>query len=98
MTAKKGGAETLSLAKVLDLNEASALHGKLMAMRGKEVKIDASKVERVGALGVQVLMAAQKTWERDQLPFKFSNVSDAFAKTVQLLGVTGEHLMIKESA
>ena len=95
MAAKKG-AKTISLAAVLDLNEASTLRGKLMGLRGSNVVIDASGVERIGALCVQVIMAAAKTWDEDKLSFTFSKVSDAFQKTMQLIGVDINHLLAKE--
>lgn len=95
MAAKKGE-KNLSLAAVLDLNEASALRGKLVSMRGSNLKIDASGVERMGTLCVQVLMSAAKTWDEDKLSFTFSKVSDAFQKTMQLIGVNIDHLLAKE--
>ncbi|MDM9619026.1 STAS domain-containing protein [Rhizobium sp. S96] len=95
MAAKKTG-KALSLAAVLDLNEATALRDKLLGMRGSDVSIDASAVERVGALSAQVLMAAAKTWDQDKLAFTFTKVSDAFQKTMQLIGVDIHHLLAKE--
>ncbi|MBL0370653.1 STAS domain-containing protein [Rhizobium sp. KVB221] len=97
MTAKAGAAKKLSLGKVLDLNEASALHTKLMALRGSNLRIDASSVERAGALCVQVLMSAAKSWEEEKHSFAFSKISDALAKTMQLIGVNYDHLLAKES-
>jgi chemotaxis protein CheX len=93
----KTSAKKLNLEKVLDLNEASALHTKLMALRGSNLTIDASSVERVGALCVQVLMSAAKSWEEDKHSFSFSKVSDAMTKTMQLIGVNYDHLLAKES-
>lgn len=87
MASKKPAQNSLSLATVLDLNEATNLHGKLMSLRGSDLVIDASSVERVGAQCVQVLMAAKKIWEEDKLTFKFSKVSDSFNKTMQLIGI-----------
>ncbi|MGV2102664.1 MULTISPECIES: STAS domain-containing protein [unclassified Rhizobium] len=95
MAAKKSG-KTLNLAAVLDLNEATALRDKLLSMRGSDIVIDASGVERVGGLCAQVLMAAEKTWDQDKQSFKFSKVSDAFEKTMQLVGVDIDHLLAKE--
>lgn len=96
MAPKKAAPKSLSLAPVLDLNEASALHSKLMGLRGSNLVIDASAVERVGALCVQVLMAGAKSWDEDNHSFAFSKVSDAFTKTTQLIGVNIDHLMAKE--
>lgn len=96
MASKKAAEKTLSLAPVLDLNEATALHGKLMSLRGSNVAIDASAVERVGALCLQVLLAAAKCWDEDKQSFTFHKVSDAFTKTTQLVGVNIDHLLAKE--
>lgn len=91
-----GKTNKLKLAAVLDLNEASELRGKLTAIRGATVEIDASSVERVGAQCMQVLMSGAKTWEEDKQKFSFSKASDAFLKTVQLIGINIEHLLAKE--
>ena len=88
--------KTISLAKVLDLNEATSLHGKLMSARGNDVSIDASAVERVGAQCVQVLMAAAKSWEEDKNSFTFEKVSTSFTKTMQLIGINIDPLLAKE--
>jgi len=95
MAAKKSG-KTLNLAAILDLNEAAPLRDKLLAMRGSDIVIDASSVERVGGLCTQVLLAAEKTWDQDKLSFSFSKMSDAFEKTMQLVGVDIDHLLAKE--
>jgi chemotaxis protein CheX len=87
--------KAITLAAVLDLNEASTLRDKLMGLRGSNVAIDASGVERMGALCVQVLMAAAKTWDEDKLSLTFSKVSDAFETTMQLIGVDFDHLRAK---
>lgn len=92
----KKSEKTVSLAAVLDLNEAAALRGKLMGLRGSNVVIDASGVERIGALCVQVIMAAAKTWNEDKQSFTLSKVSDAFQKTMQVIGVDISHLLAKE--
>ncbi|MEK1863758.1 MAG: chemotaxis protein CheX, partial [Rhizobium leguminosarum] len=36
------------------------------------------------------------TWDQDKLAFTFSKVSDAFQKTMQLIGVDIHHLLAKE--
>ncbi len=95
MAAKKNG-KTLNLSAIIDLNEASAMRDKFLSLRGSDLSIDASAVERVGALGAQVLMAAAKTWDQDKLAFTFSKASDAFQKTMQLIGVDIHHLLAKE--
>ena len=66
MAAKKAARKSLSLAPVLDLNEANALRRQAnRTLRGHiRSSIDASAVERVGALCVQVLMAGAKSMGR----------------------------------
>ncbi|MGA1800648.1 STAS domain-containing protein [Rhizobium sp. HT1-10] len=95
MAVKKAD-KKISLAAVLDLNEASTLRSKLLGLRGNNVVIDASGVERAGALCAQVLMAAAKTWDEDKHSLTFSKVSDSFQKTMQLIGVNMDHLLAKE--
>jgi chemotaxis protein CheX len=96
LMAVRKNAKTLNLAAILDLNEATVLRDKLLSLRGSDISIDASAVERVGALGAQVLMAGAKTWDEDRLAFTFTKVSDAFQKTMQLIGVDIHHLLAKE--
>ncbi|RVJ96073.1 STAS domain-containing protein [Sinorhizobium meliloti] len=96
MASRNSARNTLMLAPVLDLNEATVLHERLLALKGGAVAIDASAVERVGTLCVQVLMAASRSWEADRLSFTFAEVSDAFIKTTQLIGADIGPLMAKE--
>lgn len=93
MTARSKAAKKLNLEKVLDLNEATALHSKLLKLRGNDLIVDGAHVEKAGALCVQVLMSAAKSWEEDHRAFHFSNMSNAFAKTLQLIGVKYDHLL-----
>src|SRR3546814_13759969 len=73
-----------TLFRSLDLNEASALHGKLMELRGSDLRIDASGVERIGVQCAQVLVAGARGWEADRKSFLIEKASDAFEKTMQL--------------
>src|SRR5690606_34926112 len=82
---------------VLDLNEASALHGKLMELRGSDIRIDASGVERIGVQCAQVLVAGARSWQADKKSFLIEKASDAFEKTMQLIGIEPDHLVGKES-
>ncbi len=75
------------------LTQASVLYGKLKELRGKPVTVDASEVERVGAQCVQILMAGIKAWEADGKQFTFSKASEAFDKTLKLIGVDIGHML-----
>lgn len=96
MATKKAASGSLKLSPVLDLNEASALHGALMSMRGRNVAIDASEVERIGVQCVQVLIAGARAWQADKKSYVVEKTSDAFAKTMQLIGVDTDLLVAKE--
>ena len=96
MAAKKAGPGSFKLSAILDLNEASNLHGKLLSMRGSDLVIDASGVERVGVQCAQVLVAGVRAWEEDKKSFLVEKASDAFQKTMQLIGINIENLVAKE--
>lgn len=93
-----GKNSSLKLAVVLDLNEAAALHGKLMSLRGNDIVVDASAVERCGTQCVQVLLSGAKTWGEDGKSFSIGAMSGAFEKTIQLIGIDGEQMRSKETA
>ena len=96
MATKKAANGSLKLSPVLDLNEASALHATLMSMRGRNLAIDASEVERVGVQCAQVLIAGARTWQADKKSYVVDKASDAFAKTMQLIGIDSDLLVAKE--
>ena len=58
-------AAKLLLEPVLDLGAAERLHARLMDLRGQPLDIDASQVERLGGLCLQVLISARNTWAAD---------------------------------
>ena len=41
-------------------------------------------------------MAAAKTWEAEKHAFSYGKASEAFLKTLQLIGVNIDHLLAKE--
>lgn len=67
------------LGSVLDLRAAEPLKAELMAARGQALTLDASAVERLGGLCLQVLLAAIQTWRADGHALTFLNVSEALA-------------------
>ena len=77
----KPAGEILLLDPVLDLVAAEKLHGQLVALRGRPLDIDASAVERMGGLSLQVLLSAQKTWAADGGSLRFSALSPAFQQS-----------------
>ena len=77
---------SLDLAPVLDLKAATPLAQALMALRGRNVNVNASAVERLGAQCLQVLLSARNTWTEDGVRFAVTEPSDTFVETLALLG------------
>lgn len=88
--------KVLKLPEVLDLNAASRLHEQVLAHKGEDIDIDATDVTRVGAQCVQVLLAAAVSWRAEDQSLTVKQASDAFIKTLQLLGISDEALLPKE--
>jgi chemotaxis protein CheX len=80
------GAAVIRLGQVLDLNAAGPLAHELLGLRGRNVDIDASAVERLGAQCLQVLLSAHATWNTDGTTFSVVSPSDEFTTTLALLG------------
>lgn len=89
-------AKAMTLPSVLDLNEAATLRTRFVGLRGGDLAVDASGVERVGGLCAQVFMSAAKTWEEDKKAFTVVKASEAFRKTMQMIGLEIDHLLAKE--
>lgn len=77
----------LQLPEVLDMTAAAPLAQSLLSHRGSELSIDASKVQRVGAQCVQVLLAAAATWQADGKRISLLKPSAEFLEGGRLLGV-----------
>ena len=75
MAAKKPA--RLRLPKGLDTGGAAALASELVKLRGRPLRLDASGVERVGGLGLQVLLSARLTWSQDGAAIAVEAPSDA---------------------
>jgi len=70
----------MELPENLDLKAAGPLRAALLELRGSPVQIDASKVQRLGGLCLQVLLSAQATWAADGHDLTISAASSAFAE------------------
>ena len=88
----------LNLPAVLDLRSAEPLKAELMALRGNAVSLDASAVERVGGLGVQLLLSAIKTWKADGQVLTFLNVSNAMSEQWLSFGASPSELVAQDAA
>ena len=77
---------SLTLPLVLDLKAAEPLKASLLEHRGEDLRIDASDVERLGALCLQLLVAARRAWFEDGHAFDVEPRSDAFNQAITLFG------------
>ena len=72
----------------LEVSTVGALQRSLIELRGTPLEIDASSVEFAGVLGLQVLQAAEETWEKDGMSFLVRARSQQFNDALQLTGVS----------
>lgn len=79
---------TLTLGPRLDLTAARGLAADLRARRAAPLVIDASGVEVLGGLCLQLLLAAQQTWSRAGLPLRLGSRSPAFDRALAQFGIT----------
>lgn len=89
-------ATTFQLPAVLDLNASKPLYESLTGMKGNDIVLDASQVERIGGQCLQVLLAARASWQAQNNSVKVENPSEAFETTLHLLGVNHDNLLLKE--
>jgi len=79
-------AASVVLPSVLDILYAEPLRTDLLGLRGQPVAIDASAVERLGGLCLQVLISAQQTWARDGQDLTIESPSEAFETQWKMYG------------
>jgi chemotaxis protein CheX len=75
----------MSLPAVLDLAAAGPLQTALLGLRGKPATLDASEVQRMGGLCLQVLLAARTAWATDGHAFRLCQPSPAFTEATELM-------------
>jgi chemotaxis protein CheX len=98
--AKEGGDDlddVLKLPAKMDVTGARALCETLLAKRGSPVTIDASSVEKAGALAIEVLLSGACQWAEDGLSFHIVAVSEAFSETCAGLGFDPEMFPVSEA-
>lgn len=67
----------IALAPVLNSAAANDLAGELLAVRGWPIILDASAVEQLGGLCLQVLLSASRTWAADNVSYALTLPSQA---------------------
>lgn len=77
---------TVKLKPALELTAAGPLKTEFVALRGRAVRVDATDVQRFGALCLQVLLSARATWAADGVSFTLGDTSPAFDAGLSTLG------------
>lgn len=83
---------SITLASELDIKAARPLAAELGAARGRDIRLNASQVDRVGAQCLQVLLSAAATWAADGAELTVEEPSPAFAAALQAAGLDLTHL------
>ncbi|WP_426958717.1 STAS domain-containing protein [Muricoccus radiodurans] len=78
--------DSIILSPVLDLRAAGPLAAAMLAWRGDDLSLDASRVERVGGQCLQVILAARNQWAAEGRSFRVLGASDAFKEAADLMG------------
>ena len=89
--------DVLKLPQTLDVAAARAVREDLLGRRGTETTVDVSDVERIGALGIELLIAAQRQWRKDDRVLKLVGVTDTVADAFKDLGLDASTLDIRET-
>ncbi len=88
--------KTLLLPAELDAAAAASLFEVLSSLIGTDIVIDGSRVERIGGLCLQVLLAAVSTWKVDGAVLEFTNLSLDLLAGLELLGICPRYFLDRE--
>ena len=87
MTAETPQARILALPARFDMAAAAALADTLLELGSSPVVLDASDVERVHALGVQVLLSAARSRRDRPATVRLANASPELLDALGVLGI-----------
>lgn len=76
----------------LDLPAAGPLSTELRDLMGGPIEVDASEVTHIGTPGVQVLLAAAKSWQAGGHDMTLVSPSQSLVDQLAILGLTVDHL------
>ncbi len=88
----------VSLSPRIDLSAVKDLHAAVLARRGGDLVLDAGHVTHLGALGVQLLLAATQSWRRDGHALTITPRSPAFDDALRLFGIALGDLVVERRA
>ena len=79
---------TLENTSNIGTSEALAEELETHILKGSNLEIDASKVEKVDTSLLQLLVAASNTLKKQDLELTIQNPSDCFSASAELMGLT----------
>ncbi|MEP5760905.1 MAG: STAS domain-containing protein [Litoreibacter sp.] len=88
----------ISLAPLLRAGGVKQLFEQLVAARTHPITIDANEVDMMPSLVFQTLLAAEREWQAEHIPFTLINMSEAFCQTLSLLGLDNDHFSSEVAA
>ncbi|MCP5036762.1 MAG: STAS domain-containing protein [Rhodobacteraceae bacterium] len=88
------GKAVLKLDERLDLSNATALAAAILQHADNDLELDASDVTHLGAMGLQVIRSAAKSWDKSGDELHVTGLSTDCADQLQLLGFTPETLCV----
>lgn len=83
------------LPQVLDQRGAQTVSARLLDQLGQALSLDASDIRRLGAVGVEMLISAQRQWQADDVPFEVRDWSPEALKSLATLGVDPHALRVE---
>jgi chemotaxis protein CheX len=87
--------DVLKLPRVLDVAAVRAVRKDLLDRRGTAMTIDASDVERIGALGIELLISANRQWLEDDRLLQMTGMSDSMKAAFTDLGLDATTLDVR---
>jgi chemotaxis protein CheX len=87
-----------SLPATLDTRAAPDLLEAIRGHQGQALTLDASSVESLGGLCLQVLMAAKAEWRANASPFSIENPTPAFCEQMGAFGAPVEEFCLQGAA
>lgn len=88
----------IQLPEILDQRGAQKVATQLIEQKGKPVTLDASAITRLGGMGVEMLLAAQRQWQVDGIAFQICNWSPQAEKAIATLGLSTSHFHVEVTA
>jgi chemotaxis protein CheX len=89
--------EALHLPEALDLRTATGLAASILTHQGNQLLLNGSKVKKVGAQCLQILVSAARMWERDGVPFALAEPSDELKNSLAVAGIGIDMFSEKET-